>query len=380
MKKTGGLTENEIFIKNFVAGELKYREYVRSQYMAVPDKSNTLRQIALQETASYERDIAKALAIERYLKTNYSYAKKFTSAAGDAMDKVNYMIKETKTGYCTYFATAMTVMMRQLGYPARYVTGYHAMVTEEENTSKYVRSVKDANYHAWVEVYFDGIGWLTFDPTPGVVGTVSVRDYDYLDDAEWEEPSGDEPVDIPPTMPAPTVPVAPEESEITDIIGSDDEEEKKYEYDDLLPLWAKIILIFVGVILLVAVLLYLLSLFIKARYKAYIASLHTLSPNELLHTIYPDILRLLGSLNYRAKPGEMITEFADRIDSAFVLPITFKSILETLEMSQFSENEIDFKSASRVYEYYMILSDTVFVSLNKFKKYYYMATLKKKRY
>ena len=52
----------------------------------------------------------------------------------------------------------------------------------------------------------------------------------------------------------------------------------------------------------------------------------------------------------------------------------------TGEMSQFSENEIDFKSASRVYEYYMILSDTVFVSLNKFKKYYYMATLKKKKY
>ena len=180
------------------------------------------------------------------------------------MDKINYMIKESKTGYCTYYATAMTVMMRQLGYPARYVTGYHAMVTEEEKTSQYIRSVKDENYHAWVEVYFDGIGWLSFDPTPGVSSNISIRDYDYLDDAEWEDPVTDTPLDIPPTVPAPSAPVAPEESEITDIIGSDDEEEKKYDYDDLLPKWVTVILVFIGILLVLAGILYLLSIIIKS--------------------------------------------------------------------------------------------------------------------
>ena len=116
------------------------------------------------------------MAIERYFKQNYSYANSFASDAGTPIDKVRYMIETSKTGYCTYYATAMTLMLRSLDIPARYVTGYHAMVTPNTGKNRYTRSILDENYHAWVEVYFDGIGWLTFDPTPGIDGDFAVRD------------------------------------------------------------------------------------------------------------------------------------------------------------------------------------------------------------
>ena len=75
----------------------------------------------------------------------------------------------------------------------------------------------------------------------------------------------------------------------------------------------------------------------------------------------------------------MMSEFVSRVDKDIVLPITMRSILETLEMSQFSNNEIPFKNASRVFEYYNNLTDYVFKNTNKIKKYYYMLTLKKKK-
>ncbi|HUR15725.1 MAG TPA: transglutaminaseTgpA domain-containing protein [Candidatus Limnocylindrales bacterium] len=68
-----------------------------------------------------------------------------------------------KQGYCEYFATAMTMMLRELGIPARYVVGY--LPGREQQDGSYL--VDRSAAHAWVEVYFPGHGWVEFDPTPG---------------------------------------------------------------------------------------------------------------------------------------------------------------------------------------------------------------------
>ena len=88
---------------------------------------------------------------------------------------------ENKKGYCTYFASAATMLLRQAGIPARYVEGY-SFVTDElkgEETgyqyndmgftlgeAEYKFEVPDSCAHAWVQVYFENIGWINFDPTP----------------------------------------------------------------------------------------------------------------------------------------------------------------------------------------------------------------------
>ncbi len=71
---------------------------------------------------------------------------------------------ETKQGYCQHFAGAMALMLRYLGIPARVAAGFTSG-NYKSGSEEWVVSDHDA--HAWVEVYFPGYGWLTFDPTPG---------------------------------------------------------------------------------------------------------------------------------------------------------------------------------------------------------------------
>ena len=68
----------------------------------------------------------------------------------------------TRTGYCVQYASAMTVLTRLLGIPARFVTGYTAGTPGKGGS--YV--VKTTDAHAWTEVYFPTFGWIRFEPTP----------------------------------------------------------------------------------------------------------------------------------------------------------------------------------------------------------------------
>jgi hypothetical protein len=78
-------------------------------------------------------------------------------------DPVDFFLFDLKEDFCEYFASAMVVMLRELGVPARVVEGYTAG-TLDPNTGKFV--VKELDAHAWVEVYFPLYGWIEFEPTP----------------------------------------------------------------------------------------------------------------------------------------------------------------------------------------------------------------------
>ncbi len=106
-------------------------------------------------SAPYE----KVQAIQYYLQNNYRYTLEVEYPPADR-DFVSYFLLDAKQGYCSYFASAMAVMCRIAGIPARYVEGYFA-VPDETGTA--VLTGEDA--HAWVEVYFSGFGWMEFDPT-----------------------------------------------------------------------------------------------------------------------------------------------------------------------------------------------------------------------
>ena len=83
-------------------------------------------------------------------------------------DFVDYFLFESKRGFCVHFASAMVVMLRCLGIPARVASGFATGVYDRRLGAYLVRE-NDA--HAWVEVYFPGQGWVAFDPTPeDVVG------------------------------------------------------------------------------------------------------------------------------------------------------------------------------------------------------------------
>lgn len=176
------LKSNEYRVKSIDYDYTKLNDYVKSnknikgiidsiqkeKYLQlnlnIPMRVKTL---AKEITKGYDQDIYKAILIERYLRANYLYSKEVNDVPDDR-DFVDYFLFDEKRGYCTYFATAMTILCRAEGIPARFVEGFVVDANEGKN------EVLNSNAHAWVEVFIPQLGWVTFDPTPG---HKSVSDY-----------------------------------------------------------------------------------------------------------------------------------------------------------------------------------------------------------
>ncbi len=134
---------------------------IATQYLRLPTLDPRVPQLAAQITRSARNDFDRAAAIENHLRTRFGYTLQLPQSR--VKDPIANFLFERKQGHCEYFASAMAVMLRTLGIPSRVVTGFRS---DEFNdlTGNYVVRAKDA--HAWVEAYFPGYGWQTFDPTP----------------------------------------------------------------------------------------------------------------------------------------------------------------------------------------------------------------------
>ncbi|HEY6373782.1 MAG TPA: transglutaminase domain-containing protein, partial [Candidatus Sulfotelmatobacter sp.] len=139
----------------------EYPPQITTPYLALREVDLRVPQLAAQITKSAGNDFDKAAAIENHLRTRFGYTLQLPQTA--VQDPIANFLFERKQGHCEYFASAMAVMLRTLGIPSRVVTGFRS---DEFNdlTGNYVVRAKDA--HAWVEAYFPGYGWQTFDPTP----------------------------------------------------------------------------------------------------------------------------------------------------------------------------------------------------------------------
>ena len=134
---------------------------VYEMYTALPGHlEEQLYEMTARITANYETPYDKALAIQNYLSRYYTYNLNVEAPPGN-YDFVSYFLLRGREGYCTYFASAMTVLCRMAGLPARYIEGYLC-----QPGSDHVAYVTGLNAHAWTEVYFEGFGWLAFDATP----------------------------------------------------------------------------------------------------------------------------------------------------------------------------------------------------------------------
>jgi protein-glutamine gamma-glutamyltransferase len=137
---------------------------IGGDYLQLPPQVDPrIRALAASITAKQTNDYDKAAEMRRYLIAHYSYTLNLTGPTGKSPDPLAYFLFTSKAGHCEYFATAMTVMLRAVGVPARYVTGF---LPGEYNDVGGDYIIRGSDAHAWVEVYFEGYGWITFDPTP----------------------------------------------------------------------------------------------------------------------------------------------------------------------------------------------------------------------
>lgn len=148
-------------ISNAVSSEKDFAEtFHNGEY---DNFDSRISELAKEITKDCKTDFEKARALESYFtKEGYKYDLEYYPPD----ESIEYFIFDSKTGICSDFATAMTLMARSVGLNARYAHGYLAFEPIEDESEGFV--VRDSYAHAFVEVYINGIGWMTFEPTvPG---------------------------------------------------------------------------------------------------------------------------------------------------------------------------------------------------------------------
>jgi len=121
-----------------------------------------VQELALSVTKGKKNDFEKANAISAEISKRVVY-NLHAEESPPERDPVEYTLFKEKEGYCTAFASAMVLMARSAGLPARYVQGYLPDERRHESSGPYI--VTDADYHAWAELFFNDVGWVVFDPT-----------------------------------------------------------------------------------------------------------------------------------------------------------------------------------------------------------------------
>lgn len=203
MRNEEGLTEYLIRYKKPITYDSSWDERDEqiggaqlSEYLQLPGST---RQKALQilttrvgiptETINAGQVWRNANYIVDWVSHRGTYDLNTPKMPADADDFALWFLEESKTGYCTHYATAAVVLLRAAGIPAQYVTGY--MVSARRARAV---PVMQSNAHAWVEVFINGVGWVMLEPTPAARTQLP----DYLDSVI--EPT----VDIPEPTVAPT--------------------------------------------------------------------------------------------------------------------------------------------------------------------------------
>ena len=132
-------------------------------YLQVPETTPArVFDLARRITADTANPYDQAVAIQDYLRTAYPYSLN-VPLPPSGRDVVDYFLFDLRRGYCDYYASAMVVMARGLGIPARLAVGYAPGEYDARRDRLVVRE-KDA--HSWPELYFPGYGWVPFEPTP----------------------------------------------------------------------------------------------------------------------------------------------------------------------------------------------------------------------
>ncbi|RME82875.1 MAG: hypothetical protein D6775_09655, partial [Caldilineae bacterium] len=130
-------------------------------YLTLPDSvPERVRALAREVAGSAPNAYEQAKALEAYLRA-YPYSLDVPEPP-EGVDVADYFLFDLRKGYCDYYATAMVVMARSLGLPARLAVGYAAGDYDAETNSFFV---VEADAHSWPEIYFGEYGWIPFEPT-----------------------------------------------------------------------------------------------------------------------------------------------------------------------------------------------------------------------
>ena len=179
--------------------ELAWINSLADAYLQVPENIDFLEsaieevksRVTKSENGNIER-LRYANAVAEYLSEQMTYSLELDKLPA-GRDPIDYALNESHEGYCMHFASTATLLLRELGVPARYISGYAvkpSAFTYEDGV--YQAEVTDYMAHTWVEFYFDDIGWIPVEVTPGsslnhVPTEEEIENWESLSDAHREQ-------------------------------------------------------------------------------------------------------------------------------------------------------------------------------------------------
>lgn len=284
------------------------------RYTEVPESlPERVVETANEIAAPFDNDYEKVNAIEKYFHEGFSYSLIVPDVPADR-NFVDWFMFDSKVGYCTYYATSMVTLVRSIGLPARYIEGFVTPAGPQPG-SRY--PVLNSNAHAWVEVYFEGIGWVQFEPTPPFAGVLEEEDDTPIDlGDEFVDPL-DEHLDE----------LDKEDLTSPNIIGGGSNDSRRSS----LPLGWLIAIIIVGSMIFMNV---TVSLSRKILFK-------NIKGEKRFRIGYFEILRILSIRGIRLKRGMTLKELAGKIDDVyFATHVSMEDLTNIYYRVIYDENEI----------------------------------------
>ncbi|MCW5942124.1 MAG: DUF4129 domain-containing protein [Fimbriimonadaceae bacterium] len=142
----------------------------------------SVRRFAETAIGTANTDWEKAQALKRAIEQRCRYNLASKAIPAD-QDPVATFLTETNEGYCDLFASSMVLLARSAGIPARYAIGYYPVSGKKDDAERFI--VRQADYHAWAELFFSGYGWVVFDATEGAAQAEGAGRGDQVDNRPW---------------------------------------------------------------------------------------------------------------------------------------------------------------------------------------------------
>jgi len=333
-------------------------EKIYAAYLQLPENlPQRIKDLSASLVASYDNNYDKAKAIEQYLASNFPYNLDVRSTPRNR-DFVDYFLFDQKEGYCSYFASAMAVLARCAGLPARYVEGY-MLPPESVKDKPDTFVVTNMQAHAWVEIYFEGYGWLPFEPTspfrsnfyaydiPEAVLSANYNAYydDYMEMMERYS------------------------NNYGNMSGYEEIKVQKG------PSAISIILLGIAAVLLLFGLVILFNI-LKSRFRLY--KLTSLPAKDCILQFYDYYVRVLNLLHLGLRPSETPFQYCERIDSQmYFSPVRFKVITDIFVKSRYSLEEASEQEKQLITDFQPGFLKEIKSSMGKLKYFVYKYLLNK---
>jgi transglutaminase-like putative cysteine protease len=289
----------------------EHRDNIRSRYLDHPQLSPQMSAYLNTLLEGADTPIEKCKRIESKL-SEYAY----TQTPGDipeGEDFLDYFLLTKQEGYCTYFATAFALLTRAADIPTRYVQGY--CIPNIQGRGE-VAEVTAAMAHAWPEAYFEGLGWIPFEPTPGFASARYQR---------WSTKSQQEAIAAQIDSEDPdALPNTPEEVPETPELQEEDSPQNTIEIP------AHIIFLFLGLLIASAILIFTLDHLIRRR------RYNRMDTPGKLNSQVQTTLKLLAYLGYPMAPYDTITELCTRLQTADIPQATI-AFLTAYEQARYGK-------------------------------------------